>query len=212
MNYETTINGTINEEFKNMFIEDYPKLNVDFESNDVKIILNNIQDYEIFASKLKSYLYSLKRKEIKNTKIYREKTFSLEDLQFNVEKTLLEFSNDYRIILLDCFVSNYNNFIEYSSMIQEYGIQIFKNIPNKLSVKFSIAIPQYIKINYLKIKTGSSEIFGIRDNEPILKNRVRKSASSKNFNQDIQDIKKSSDNITQNLVHITPRIKAKLID
>ena len=65
MNYETMPN---NEEFKNMFIEDYPKLNVNFESNDVKIILNNIQDYEIFVSKLKSYLFTLKRKEIKNAK------------------------------------------------------------------------------------------------------------------------------------------------
>ena len=191
MNYETMIIGTINEELKNRFLEDYLKLNVYFESNDIKTILNNIQDYEIFATKLKSYLYSLKRKEIKNAKIYREKTFSLENLQFNVEKTLLEFSNDYRIILLDCFVSNYNNFIEYSSMIQEYGIQIFKNIPNKLSIRFTTMIPQFIKINYLKIKSENSEIFGIKKGEPVV--RLRRSISSvslPNFNRDINDIKK----------------------
>ena len=135
-------------------------------------------------------------------KIYREKTFSLEDLQFNVEKTLLEFTNDYRIILLDCFGSNYNNFIEYSCLISDYGIQIFKNIPNKLSVKFTKAIPQYIKINYLKIKTGSSEIFGIRENEPVVKTRIRRSASLRNFNQDLNEIKNSSDRIQNNLIEL----------
>ena len=71
--------------------------------------------------------------------------------------------------------------LEYSCLIKEYGIKIYKNNSNKLTIKFSKKVPHEYKINYLKIKTEDSNIFGVKHGEAT--KRVRRSISLRNFNQ-----------------------------
>ena len=122
----------INRDFITTFIHDNPNIQVNFNSEEILTICNGIESYSLFEMKVKAFLYSLKRKQIKKSKIYKceYNQFFSSDL-LNTKQILLSFDESIRIVFLNLYIQeseDINEYIDYTCLIDKLGLILYRDI------------------------------------------------------------------------------------